>query len=213
MSESRTSTETHPTESDPAGTDPAGTDPRTTTPEPEDPPEPAPQGDGTPGPAPGAADDEAPAPAPAPGTGIYAVPPAGGKPPSRVRATWAGDQRFDVGREGGPSARLDGRAQTGPSPVDALVGALASCVAIDVVEILAKRRTPVRSLTVDATGERANAVPARVTRARLRFHVAGAGIERAHAERAIELAVTKYCSVRDSLDPTTPVEWELVLEA
>ena len=31
-------------------------------------------------------------------------------------------------------------------------------------------------------------------------------------ERAIELAVTKYCSVRDSLDPATPVEWELELE-
>ena len=184
------------------------TDPRTTTPEPDDPPEAAPQGDGTPGPAPQSPTDDAPAP----GTGIYAVPPAGGKPPARVRATWAGDQRFDVGVEGRPMVRLDGRGETGPGPVGVLVGALASCVAIDVVEILAKRRTPVASLEVDATGERANAVPARVTRALLRFRIAGAGIERVHAERAIELAVTKYCSVRDSLDPAMPVEWELELE-
>ena len=39
----------------------------------------------------------------------------------------------------------------------------------------------------------------------------GVGIERVHAERAIELAVTKYCSVRDSLDAQMPVEWTLDL--
>jgi putative redox protein len=41
--------------------------------------------------------------------------------------------------------------------------------------------------------------------------MAGAGVERAHAERAVELAVTKYCSVRDSLDPAIPVTWAVVL--
>jgi putative redox protein len=40
----------------------------------------------------------------------------------------------------------------------------------------------------------------------------GAGIERVHAERAIELAITKYCSVQESLDPATPVEWTLELD-
>jgi putative redox protein len=45
----------------------------------------------------------------------------------------------------------------------------------------------------------------------LTFRIAGAGIEREHAERAIDLAVNKYCSVRDSLDPNIPVEWKLEL--
>lgn len=138
--------------------------------------------------------------------------PVVGKPPAQVRVTWAGDRRFDAGRPDGPTVRLDGNASTGPSPVDALVSALAACVSVDVVDILAKRRTPVASLTVDATAERANATPARVTRAELRFRIAGEGIERVHAERAIELAVTKYCSVRDSLDPQIPVTWTLELE-
>jgi len=138
--------------------------------------------------------------------------PAAGKPPAQVRVTWAGDRRFDAGRPDGPTARLDGDARTGPSPVDALVGALAACVSVDVVDILAKRRTPAASLTVDATAERANAVPARVTSAELRFRIAGDGIERVHAERAIELAVTKYCSVGSSLNPDIPVTWTLELE-
>ena len=137
---------------------------------------------------------------------------APGKPPAQVRVTWAGDRRFDAGRPDGPTVRLDGNASTGPTPVDALVSALAACVSVDVVDILAKRRTPVASLTVDAIAPRANATPARVVSAELRFRITGAGIERVHAERAIELAVTKYCSVRDSLDPGMPVTWTLELE-
>ena len=137
--------------------------------------------------------------------------PAAGKPPAQVRVTWAGDRRFDAGRPDGPTVRLDGNAATGPTPVDALVGALAACVSVDVVDILAKRRTPVASLTVDAVAERANAVPARLTSVELTVRITGAGIERVHAERAIELAVTKYCSVRDSLDPALPVRWTLEL--
>jgi putative redox protein len=128
-----------------------------------------------------------------------------------VRVAWAGDQRFDSGRPDGPTARFDGRGATGQSPVDALLSAYGACASIDVVEILAKRRTPVDSLEVHVTGERADAVPARVTRIELVFDLRGDAIERVHAERAVELAVTKYCSVRGTLDPAMPVAYVVVL--
>jgi putative redox protein len=133
-----------------------------------------------------------------------------GRPPSRVAVTWAGGHAFEVGRPGGPTVRLD--AAAGPSPVDALLGALAACTAVDVVDILAKRRTPLAALAVDVEGERFGGTPGRVTRVVLVYRMRGAGVERAHAERAVELAVTKYCSVRDSLDPAIPVEWRVELE-
>ncbi|WKW13346.1 OsmC family protein [Pseudogemmatithrix spongiicola] len=136
-----------------------------------------------------------------------------GKPPSKTVVTWAGDQQFDGGRaSGGPTIRLDGRGATGPSPVDALGIAIAGCTGVDIVDILAKRRTPVESLSMEVHAERANAVPARVVAVDITYHIRGAGIERAHAERAIELAVTKYCSVGSSIDPATPIRWTLVLE-
>ncbi len=136
-----------------------------------------------------------------------------GKPPSKVTVTWAGGQQFDGGRSsGGPTIHLDGRGETGPSPVDALIIALAGCTGVDVVDILAKRRTPVESLRMELTGERANATPARIVAVDIAYHIKGAGIERVHAERAIELAVTKYCSVRDSLDANMPIRWTLHLE-
>lgn len=132
---------------------------------------------------------------------------------NHVQVEWKGEHRFDAGRSGGTTMRIDASGATGPGPVDTLLGALASCVGVDVVDILAKRRTPVDSLRIDVEAARADATPARVIGVLLTFHIAGEGIERVHAERAIELAVTKYCSVRDSLDPNLPVRWRLELES
>ena len=134
------------------------------------------------------------------------------KPPNQVAVKWTGAHRFEAGRPGGPTVTIDADAAAGPSPVDTLLIALGSCTAVDVVDILAKRRTPVESLEVSAVGQRKDAVPARITHILLTYRIRGAGIERVHAERAIELAVRKYCSVRDSLDPALPVEWALELE-
>ncbi len=130
---------------------------------------------------------------------------------STVRLSWDGERRFDVGRPGGPTIRLDGNAVTGPSPVDALVSALAACTAVDVVDILAKRRTPLAALAIDAVGMRATTTPKRVVAAELTYHLTGDGVDRSHAERAVELAITKYCSVRDSLDPALPIHYSVVL--
>lgn len=131
--------------------------------------------------------------------------------PNRVVASWRGAHRFDAGRPGGPTVRIDSDAVTGPGPVDALLIALATCVSVDVVDILAKRRTPPASLDVEVSGWRVTSIPRKLERALLTFRIAGAGIDREPALRAIELAVTKYCSVRDSLDPKIPVEWALEL--
>ncbi|HEX8849396.1 MAG TPA: OsmC family protein [Gemmatimonadaceae bacterium] len=133
------------------------------------------------------------------------------RPPSRVHVTWAGGQRFDAGRPGGPTLRLDGKGETGQSPVDAVLSALASCVSIDIVEILAKRRTPVERLAIAVTGERANATPRRLTAVELSFSIDGAGIDREQATRAIDLSINKYCSVRDSLARDIAISWNLVL--
>jgi putative redox protein len=124
---------------------------------------------------------------------------------------WAGGQQFDTGRVDGPVARIDGNGKSGQSPPDAVLSALASCVSIDVVDILAKRRTPVKSLQVDVVGERVDTTPRRFHHITLNFTITGEGIERVHTERAVELAVTKYCSVGSSLAPDILVDWTIDL--
>jgi putative redox protein len=140
------------------------------------------------------------------------VPTARPKPPATIHVQWLGEERFDAGRPNGPPIRLDGSGKTAQSPVDALLSALGTCTSVDVVEILAKRRTPVASLQVEVIGERVATVPHRFSHITLIYHVAGAGIEKEQAERAIELAVNKYCSVRDSLAREIEVEWKLDLQ-
>lgn len=130
-----------------------------------------------------------------------------------VRVDWAGEGRFDATRTaGGPSIRLDSSGATGPSPVDGLLAALASCISVDVVEILTKRRTPPSTYTVHVRGERVETVPRRIRHVTLGFVIAGQGIERMHAERAVELSITKYCSVRDSLREDIGIEWTVTIE-
>lgn len=128
-----------------------------------------------------------------------------------VRVTWAGGQRFDGGRPGEPVIRMDGSAKTGPSPVDTLLCALAGCISVDVVEILHKRRTPASAVSIDITGDRVDTIPRYLKHVTLLFTIDGDGIDRVHAERAIDLSITKYCSVRDSLRPDLHIDWSLTL--
>jgi putative redox protein len=137
--------------------------------------------------------------------------PGAPRPPQHVTLTWEGDHRFEGGRPNGVKHKIDASAKTGPSPVDSLLLALASCTSVDIVDILAKRRTPAESLEVDVMAQRAAAIPARVTSIHLTYIITGKDIDRSQAERAIDLAVNKYCSVRDSLDPNMPIDWKLVL--
>lgn len=128
-----------------------------------------------------------------------------------VEVVWEGGMRYRGGPASGPTLQVDGKREAAPSPVDALLVALASCSAIDVVEILTKRRTPPTSLSVRVEFSRAPSPPRRVTEARLHFRIATAS-ERPHAERAAELSLEKYCSVAASLAPDLRLSWEIEIE-
>ena len=65
--------------------------------------------------------------------------------PSLIHVEWAGGHRFDAGRPNGPTVRIDGDGETGQSPPETLLTALATCVSYDVIDILAKQRTPIES--------------------------------------------------------------------
>ncbi len=136
---------------------------------------------------------------------------AGAKPPNVVHASWKGGQRFEAGRPDGPAFLIDGTGSAAQSPVDALLSALASCVSIDVVEILAKRKTPVSRLDITLTGQRADATPRPLVEVNLDFAMDGEGIDRPQATRAIDLSLNKYCSVRDSMARDILFTWSLTL--
>ncbi len=125
-------------------------------------------------------------------------------------ATWRGERLFDAG-PAGRTHRIDANATEAPGPVEALLNAVATCSAVDVIDIIAKRKTPVERLTVHIVAERRADFPRRVQRMEIEYAIDGAGIEREHAERAIQLSFERYCSVASSLAPDIVVATRLTL--
>jgi putative redox protein len=134
-------------------------------------------------------------------------------PHGPIEVDWVSGSEFDAHRPGGPRIRIDGGAKSGPSPFDALLAAAATCAATDIVAILEKQRTPVKGLHVTVAAERVSATPRRLAAAKMHFAITAPGATMAKASRAVELAVTKYCSVRSSLIADAPVTWTIALES
>lgn len=128
-----------------------------------------------------------------------------------IEVVWEGERRYRGGPAGGPTLLVDGNRVQAPSPVDALVVALASCSAVDVVDYLEKRRTPPESLSVSVRFSRAPSYPRRLTQAHLEFRVATAS-PAAQVERAIQLSFDRYCSVANSLAPDTELTFSVTLQ-
>jgi putative redox protein len=114
----------------------------------------------------------------------------------------------------GPEGRshvIDADSKTAPGPVEVLLEAIMTCSGVDVVDILAKRRTPVEKFDIEITAHRRAEHPRRDMRLDVDYIIQGAGIEAEQAERAIELAFEKYCTVIGSLGSDIVSHTRLVL--
>lgn len=105
--------------------------------------------------------------------------------------------------DGAPDIGGEGR---GMRPMEVLLSALVSCSAMDVLHILRKQREPLEHLHVAVEGLRADAIPSPYTDIELVFTARGA-VNPHKLERAVGLAVDKYCSVRASMDPKIQIRW------
>lgn len=130
-----------------------------------------------------------------------------------IEVQWTGAAVFEAGRPEGPKIRIDGDAQFGPSPFDVLLAGIATCAAVDVVTILEKQRTPLQALKVRVEATRVDSTPRRLASAVLHFSITAPGTTIEKATRAVELSVTKYCSVRSSLIADASVTWTVELGA
>lgn len=103
-------------------------------------------------------------------------------------------------------------ASVGLGPMEALLAALGSCSAVDVADIMRKRRTPLSRYRVEVEGERADGTPGRYTRISMRHVASGEGVTEATLEKAARLSLERYCSVAASLDPAIEISLSAVVE-
>jgi putative redox protein len=117
---------------------------------------------------------------------------------------------FEAANENGNSVHIDaspdiGGTNQGMRPMQMLLAALGGCSSIDVVNILKKQKQELKDIQVTITGEREkDAVPSLYTEVHAHFKLFGK-LDKDKAEKAVNLAVDKYCSVAKTLEKTAKV--------
>jgi putative redox protein len=71
---------------------------------------------------------------------------------------------------------------------------------MDVVSILKKKKQHITGLEIIIDGKKADDYPKKFTEINLEFIVRGKDISEEAVKRAIELSMTKYCSVKATLE-------------
>jgi len=130
----------------------------------------------------------------------------------RTEVVHEGGMRF-VGRgASGHPITMDAAATSGGSdqaarPVEALLASLGGCTGMDVVSILKKMKTPSESLRITVEDERAAEYPKVIERIHLVYQLEGR-IPPENIERAIELSLSKYCPIANTLGGVTTITSE-----
>ncbi len=117
---------------------------------------------------------------------------------AHTKVTWIGNKQFvatDSSKHSVVLSTQDEDNGVGMKPSDMLLVSLAGCTAVDVVQILTKKRQDLRGLEINVSAEQDEAPPWTFRRIELEFVVTGRDIREKAVADAIELSEEKYCSV------------------
>jgi putative redox protein len=129
---------------------------------------------------------------------------------------WIGGKKFIGVDSTNHSVVLSTPAEgIGMKPSELLLVAVASCSAVDVVEILQKKRMSLASLEISASGEQDADPPWTFRKIFVHFKVSGKNLTEKAVEQAIHLSEEKYCSVAATVRATAEIvaTFEILPEA
>ncbi|HQH35501.1 MAG TPA: OsmC family protein [Anaerolineaceae bacterium] len=101
----------------------------------------------------------------------------------------------------------------GMKPSDLLLVALAACTAVDVVEIIAKKRLHLDSLEIRADGEQDSDPPWTFRKIHVHYTLRGTDLTETAVKQAIDLSEEKYCSVAATLRGVAEITTSFTIEA
>lgn len=117
---------------------------------------------------------------------------------AHAKVTWFGGKQFvgvDSSKHSVVLSSQDEDNATGMKPSDLLLVALAGCTAVDVVQILTKKRQDLRGLEVNVDAEQDRDPPWTFRRIELEFVLTGRNLQEKAVADAIRLSEERYCSV------------------
>jgi putative redox protein len=125
---------------------------------------------------------------------------------------------FEAANENGNQVQMDaspdiGGTNQGMRPMQMLLAAMGGCSAIDVVNILKKQKQDLKDIKITITGEREQGViPSLFTEVHAHYKLFG-NLNQDKAEKAVSLAVDKYCSVAKTLEKTARITYSFEIVA
>lgn len=134
----------------------------------------------------------------------------------KVKVDWKPNMRFDGVNQDGVTLTMDASSQhggsgAGPSPMEAVLMAVAGCTGMDVISILNKMRAPLEKLLIEVDADRAADHPKVFTAIRIRYLASGPGLAEDQVSKAVSLSQEKYCSVAAMLGKAAKISYEVVV--
>lgn len=129
-----------------------------------------------------------------------------------TKVSWKGDMSFEAETESNHKIWMDmaeksGGHDQGPRPGDLVLVSLAGCTAVDVVIILKKMREQLDDLEVVVNSEKVDKHPRVYKKIEIEFHLKGKNLKEENVEKAIQLSLDKYCSVKTMLEKTAEISY------
>lgn len=131
---------------------------------------------------------------------------------SRAVIRFTEGMQFVAHADSGHAVVMDGPPEvggkdTGPRPMELLLMGLGGCSGMDIVSILRKKKENVTGLEINIGGTKAEEYPKKYTDLSIEFIVRGMKLSEEAVKRAVELSMTKYCSVKASLEGPAKVSY------
>ena len=121
----------------------------------------------------------------------------------KVTLEYKADQEYRSTNESGNVVDIDmfPADKQAQSPMELLLSGVVGCAAVDIVSMIKKKRKSLDGFKGSAEGQRRDEHPRKFVKIHIHYDITSPDLTDAEAEKVIELAVMKYCSVAASLDP------------
>jgi putative redox protein len=127
--------------------------------------------------------------------------------------------QFEAENRVGGKIRIDGDGvlqgiEGGIAPLELLLAGIGACSAVDVVMILKKQRQVIESLEVQVDPEKVKNEIGYSEYKTIHMHYTLTGdIDTNKAQKALELSITKYCSVSKALEKSSEISFSFEIRS
>lgn len=122
----------------------------------------------------------------------------------KIKLGYLADEAYYAESEQGIRVDIDMLApeeKKAMSPMQLLLSGVISCAAVDLVSMVKKRRKTLVDFSGEAVGVRREEIPRKFVEINIVFTFVSPDLQEEEAQKLVNLAVEKYCSVAASLDP------------